>query len=196
MNYFIEQLEEEIVALKTFGATIDKLCELAKMKGPQNTIEDWEKPELFDWTRHDTLFSQHYKDDTLPFLKWTSVNDYCMYHTFTDGKNYFNLNLAIGQGSELCFYILDDGQVTENIKANCSQIVAVKQLAEDKVKFLEQKLAEMKVKDQSREAIKKDLKTRLDTVRLVKNLMDDMGLSFDDYSKNKIIGWEKEYRNL
>ena len=54
----------------------------------------------------------------------------------------------------------------------------------------------MKVKDQSKEAIKKDLKTRLDTVRLVKNLMDDMGLSFDDYSKNKIIGWEKEYRNL
>lgn len=196
MNYFIEQLEEEIVALKTFGATIDKLCELAKMKGPQNTIDECEKPELFDWTRHDTLFSQHYKDDTLPYLKWASVNDYCMYHTFTDGKNYFNLNLAIGQGSEVCFYILDEGKVTENIKANCSQIVAVKQLAEDKVKFLEQKLAEMKVKEQSREAIKKDLKTRLDTVRLVKNLMDDMGLSFDDNSKNKIIGLENEYRNL
>lgn len=196
MNYFIEQLEEEIVALKTFGDSIDKLCELAKMKGPHNTIDEWEKPELFDWTRHDTLFSQHYKDDTLPYLKWASVNDYCMYHTFTDGKNYFNLNLAIGQGSEVCFYILDEGKVTENIKANCSQIVAVKQLAEDKVKFLEQKLAEMKVKEQSREAIKKDLKTRLDTVRLVKNLMDDMGLSFDDNSKNKIIGLENEYRNL
>lgn len=196
MNYFIEQLEEEIIALKTFGDSIDKLCELAKMKGPQNTIDEWEKPELFDWTRHDTLFSQHYKDDTLPYKKWTSVNDYCMFHTFTDGNNYFNLNLAVGQGSEVCFYILDEGQVTENIKANCSQIVAVKQLAEDKVKFLEQKLAEMKVKDQSREAIKKDLKTRLDTVRLVKNLMDDMGLSFDEYSKNKVIGWEKEYRNL
>ena len=196
MNYFIEQLEKEIVALKTFGDTIDKLCELAKMKGPQNTVDEWENPELFDWTRNDTLFSQHYKDDTLPYLKWTSVNDYCMIHTFTDGKNYFNLNLAFGQGSEVCFYILDEGQVTENIKANCSQIVAVKQLAEDKVKFLEQKLAEMKVKEQSREAIKKELKTRLDTVRLVKNLMDDMGLSFDDCSKNKIIDWEKEYRNL
>lgn len=196
MNYFIEQLEEEIVALKTFGDSIDKLCELAKMKGPNNTIDEWEKPELFDWTRHDTLFSQHYKDDTLPYLKWTSVNDSCMFHTFTDGKNYFNLNLAVGQGSEVCFYLLDECNVTENIKANCSQIVAVKQLAEDKVKFLEQKLAEMKVKDQSREAIKKDFKTKLDTVRLVKNLMDDMGLSFDDCSKNKIIGWEKEYRNL
>ena len=175
MNYFIEQIEEEIVALNTFGTTIDKLCELAKMKGPQNTIDEWENPELFDWTRHDTLFSQHYKDDTLPCLKWT---------------------LAVGQGSEVCFYLLDEGNVTENIKANCSQIVAVKQLAEDKVKFLEQKLSEMKEKEQSREAIKKDIKTKLDTVRLVKNLMDDMGLSFDDCSKNKIIGWENEYRNL
>lgn len=196
MKYFIEQLEEEIVALKSFGSNIDKLCELAKMKGPQSTIEECVNPELFDWTRNDTLFSQHYKDDTLPCLKWTSVNDYCMFHTFTDGNNYFNLNLAIGQGSEVCFALLNEDQVTENIKANCSQIVAVKQLAKDKVKFLEQKLSEMKVKEQSREAIKKDLKTKLDTVRLVKNLMDDMGLSFDDCSKNKIIGWENEYRNL
>jgi DNA-directed RNA polymerase sigma subunit (sigma70/sigma32) len=64
------------------------------------------------------------------------------------------------------------------------------------LELLEKKLAELKTKDSTNEQIKNDLKTKLDTVRLIKKLMDDMGLSFDDNSKNKIIGWEKEYRNL
>ena len=72
--------------------------------------------------------------------------------------------------------------------------MAVKYLAEHKLELLEKKLGELKTKDSTNEQIKNDLKTKLDTVRLIKKLMDDMGLSFDENSKRTIVNWEAEYR--
>ena len=191
MNYFVKKLEEEILALKTFGASIDKLCELAQTK---QTVDHWEFPELFDWTNFDTLFTPVNKDDTTPSLNWNKLDENSLYHTFTDGKFYYNLVMYIGQGTDVCFFKVKAENLTDSERTTCSQIVAVKYLAEHKLELLEKKLAELKTKDSTNEQIKNDLKTKLDTVRLIKKLMDDMGLSFDENSKRTIVNWEAEYR--
>ena len=191
MNYFVKKLEEEILALKTFGASIDKLCELAQTKETVNQIEF---PELFDWTNFDTLFTSTYKDDINPHLNWHSLTDTSMYHTFTDGNNYYNLVMYVGQGTEVSFYKVKEEDVSDKEITTYTSVVAAKQLAGNKLEFLNKKYSELTAKDSTNEQTKNDLKTKLDTVRLIKKLMDDMGLSFDENSKRTIVNWEAEYR--
>lgn len=191
MNYFINRLQEEIEGLKNFQDSIDKLCELADKL---EDIPNWKYPELLEWANHDTLFSNSYKEDTLPALKWNSADEYSMYHTFTNGKYYYNLQLVVGQGSEISFYKLKPNDVTDAIRSCASSINAVKSLAMNKLTVLERKFNELIQKDNANKAMKQEIKTKLDTVRLIKNLMDDFGLSFDTTSKNKITQWESEYK--
>ena len=67
-------------------------------------------------------------------------------------------------------------------------------MADTKADFLQTKLDSLKEKEVVKTEAKTDLKTKLDTIRLIKNIMDDLDLSFDADSKKKIIEWETAYK--
>jgi hypothetical protein len=191
MNYFIDKLTNEISALRSVKNSLDSLSAIANIYGE---VENWKYPELFEWTNYNTLFDKSYVDDVLPVLEWHSCGDYSMYHTFTNGSDYYNLQLTVGQGSDVDFYKVKPEDLTNEIKQHASRFDAVKKLADTKADFLQTKLDSLKAKEDVKMEAKTDLKTKLDTVRLIKNIMDDLGLSFDEDSKKKIIEWESEYK--
>ena len=79
MNFLLKRLQEEVNDLKTIFEVLPKLTELAVKK---QVVEQWEHPDLFLWSLHDTLMSKTYNDDpNFSFINW-EIDDENEYHHY------------------------------------------------------------------------------------------------------------------
>ena len=66
LKFFADKLLEQIKGLEGFSASFDQLVALADSK-PDELIEEWEYPELFNWL---CLFDKEWNEDPTTPLKW------------------------------------------------------------------------------------------------------------------------------
>ena len=80
LKFFADKLLEQIKGLEEFSASFDRLVALADRK-PDELIEEWEYPELFNWL---CLFDKEWNEDPTTPLKWNSFSNSTMFHVFID----------------------------------------------------------------------------------------------------------------
>lgn len=194
LKYFADKLMEQIKGLEGFSASFDRLVALADRK-PDDLIEEWEHPELFDWL---CLFDKEWKEDTTPQLKWNSFADNTMYHVFIDDKdNRYLLQMSVGQGTAISFCRLDEKQKSLIAYYNCStSFKAVKMVAEQKLAFLKDKLAEITMKQLDEEAEQTDYKRRIKAVETAKELLALYGMKIAPEAEKELQQWKDELTEL
>ena len=192
LKYFADKLMEQIKGLEGFSASFDRLVALADRK-PDELIDEWEHPELFDWL---CLFDKEWKEDPTTQLKWNSFSDNTMYHVFIDEKdNHYLLQMSVGQGTAVSFCRLDKDKplIASNISTSFK---AVKMVAEQKLEFLRDKLGEITMKQLEDDAVQKDYKRRIKAVETAKELLALYGMKISKESEQELQTWKNELLEL
>lgn len=192
LKYFADKLMEQIKGLKEFSATFDRLVALAD-RNPDDLISDWEHPELFDWL---CLFDKEWKEDPTTQLKWNSFSDNTMYHVFIDDKdNHYLLQMSVGQGTAISFCRLEKRKslIAYNISTSFK---AVKMVAEQKLAFLQDKLAEITMKQLDEEAEQTDYKRRIKAVETAKELLALYDMKIAPEAEKELQKWKDELTEL
>ena len=198
MNYFIKKLEEEISDLEHFNTDIQKLMEKAD-KG--DTVESWDNEELFRWTKHDSLFSKTYKDETGDRLEWSETGPHSMSVEICDTARfkYYLLDMNYGQGTDFAFYGYDDERdrkkFNKKYHVESYTLDFVIAVCHSKLIFLQTKLAALKAKTVDSDK-KDELMKKLSAVDTANALMSIFGLKLDKDSQEKVESWRKQYDNL
>lgn len=192
LKYFADKLMEQIKGLKEFSANFDRLVALAD-RNPDDLIEEWDHPELFDWL---CLFDKEWKEDPTMQLKWNTFSDNTMFHVFIDEKdNHYLLQMSVGQGTAISFCRLDKRKslIAYNISTSFK---AVKMVAEQKLAFLQDKLAEITMKQLDEEAEQTDYKRRIKAVETAKELLDLYGMKIAPEAEKELQKWKDELTEL
>lgn len=192
LKYFADKLMEQIKGLNGFSATFDRLVALAD-RNPDDLISDWEHPELFDWL---CLFDKEWKEDPTTQLKWNSFSDNTMYHVFIDDKdNHYLLQMSVGQGTAISFCKLEKRKslIAYNISTSFK---AVKMVAEQKLEFLKDKLAEITMKQLDEEAEQTDYKRRIKAVETAKELLALYDMKIAPEAEKELQKWKDELTEL
>jgi hypothetical protein len=194
LKYFADKLMEQIKGLEGFSDSFDRLVALADRK-PDELIEEWEQPELFDWL---CLFDKEWKEDPTPQLKWNSFADNTMYHVFIDEKdNRYLLQMSVGQGTAILFCRLGEKQKSLIAYHNCStSFMAVKTVAEQKLEFLREKLGEITMKQLDEEAKQTDYKRRIKAVETAKELLALYGMKIAPEAEKELQKWKDDLTEL
>ena len=206
MNFLIKRLQEEVNDLKTIFEALPKLTELAVKK---QVVEQWEHPDLFLWSLHDSLMSKTYNDDpNFSFINWETddENEYHHYIFMHDDNNFYRLNMYVGQGTEISFECLGPHKkaglsksliVGDDKKSNDSYgIEFVTDIAKKELLFLENKLKGMQDTEDKKQAEIKEIEGRIKTVDTANALMDIFGLKMDNESKQKVQSWKDRIEEL
>lgn len=192
LKYFADKLMEQIKGLNGFSANFDRLVALADRK-PDELIEEWDHPELFDWL---CLFDKEWKEDPTMQLKWNSFSDNTMFHVFIDDKdNHYLLQMSVGQGTAISFCKLEKQKslIAYNISTSFK---AVKMVAEQKLAFLQNKLAEITMQQLDEEEDKTDYKRRIKAVETAKELLALYGMKIAPEAEKELQKWKDELTEL
>lgn len=192
LKYFADKLMEQIKGLEGFSANFDRLVALAD-RNPDDLIDEWEHPELFDWL---CLFDKEWKEDPTTQLKWNTFSDNTMYHVFIDDKdNHYLLQMSVGQGTAISFCKLEKRKslIAYNISTSFK---AVKMVAEQKLEFLKDKLAEITMKQLDEDAEQTDYKRRIKAVETAKELLGLYGLKIAPEAEKELQKWKDELTEL
>lgn len=206
MNFLLKRLQEEVNDLKTIFEALPKLTELAVKK---QVVEQWEHPDLFLWSLHDTLMSKTYNDDpNFSFINWEidDENEYHHYIIMHDDNNFYRLNMYVGQGTEISFeclgphkkpglsksLIVGDGKESKDSYG----IEFVTDIARKELLFLENKLKGMQDTEDKKQAEIKEIEGRIKAVDTANALMDIFGLKMDNESKQKVQSWKDRIEEL
>ena len=206
MNFLLKRLQEEVNDLKTIFEALPKLTELAVKK---QVVEQWEHPDLFLWSLHDTLMSKTYNDDpNFSFINWEidDENEYHHYIIMHDDNNFYRLNMYVGQGTEISFeclgphkkpglsksLIVGDGKESKDSYG----IEFVTDIARKELLFLENKLKGMQDTEDKKQAEIKEIEGRIKAVDTANALMDIFGLKMDNESKQKVQSWKDRIEKL
>ena len=206
MNFLLKRLHEEVNDLKTIFEALPKLTELAVKK---QVVEQWEHPDLFRWSLHDSLMSKTYNDDpNFSFINWETddENEYHHYIFMHDDNNFYRLNLYVGQGTEITFECLGPHKKPglsksvifgDNKKIKDSYgIEFVTDIARQELLFLEHKLKGMQDTEDKKQAEIKEIEGRITAVNTANALMDIFGLKMDNESKQKVQSWKDRIEEL
>ena len=206
MNFLLKRLHEEVNDLKTIFEALPKLTELAVKK---QVVEQWEHPDLFLWSLHDSLMSKTYNDDpNFSFINWETddENEYHHYIFMHDDNNFYRLNLYVGQGTEITFECLGPHKkpgysksvISVNGKKikNSYGIEFVTDIAKKELLFLENKLKGMQDTEDKKQAEIKEIEGRIKAVDTANALMDIFGLKMDNESKQKVQSWKDRIEEL
>lgn len=193
LKYFADKLMEQIKGLEGFSDNFDRLVALAD-RNPNDLISEWEHPELFDWL---CLFDKEWAEDPTTQLKWNTFADNTMYHIFIDDKNnHYLLQMSVGQGTAISFCRVE-GQQKSLIAYNIStSFKAVKMVAEQKLAFLKDKLAEITMKQLDEEAEQTDYKRRIKAVETAKELLALYGMKIAPEAEKELQQWKDELTEL
>ena len=206
MNFLLKRLHEEVNDLKTIFEALPKLTELAVKK---QVVEQWEHPDLFRWSLHDSLMSKTYNDDpNFSFINWETddENEYHHYIFMHDDNNFYRLNMYVGQGTEISFECLGPHKkpglsksliVGDDKKSKDSYgIEFVTDIAKKELQFLENKLKGMQDTEDKKQAEIKEIEGRIKAVDTANALMDIFGLKMDNESKQKVQSWKDRIEEL
>lgn len=206
MNFLLKRLQEEVNDLKTIFEALPKLTELAVKK---QVVEQWEHPDLFRWSLHDSLMSKTYNDDPNSlFMQWETdnKNEYYHYIIMHDDKYSYKLNMYVGQGTEISFECLALHKkpglsksliVGDDKKSKDSYgIEFVTDIARKELLFLENKLKGMQDTEDKKQAEIKEIEGRIKAVDTANALMDIFGLKMDNESKQKVQSWKDRIEEL
>ena len=206
MNFLLNHLHEEVNDLKTIFEALPKLTKLAVEK---QMVEQWEYPDLFLWSLHDTLMSKTYNDDPNSiFMSWETgdENEYYHYILMHDDNYFYRLNMYVGQGTEISFECLGPHKkpglsktviVDEDKKAKDSYgIEFVTDIARLELLFLEHKLKDMQDTEDKKQTEIKEIEGRIKAVDTANALMDIFGLKMDNESKLKVQSWKDRIEEL
>lgn len=206
MNFLLNRLQEEVNDLKTIFEAIPILTKLAVKK---MVVEQWEHPNLFLWSRHDTLMSKTYNDDPNSiFMDWETddENEYHHYIFMHDDNYFYRLNMYVGQGTDISFECLGPHKkpghsktviTDKDKKAKDSYgIEFVTDLARLELLFLEHKLKGMQDTEDKKQTEIKEIEGRIKAVDTANALMDIFGLKMDNESKQKVQSWKDRIEEL
>lgn len=206
MNFLLKQLQEETNDLKTIFEALPTLTRLAVEK---QMVEQWEHPNLFRWSLHDTLMSKTYNDDPNSiFMSWESddKNEYYHYILMHDDNYFYRLNMYVGQGTDISFECLGPHKKPglsksvifgDNKKIKDSYgIEFVTDIARQELLFLEHKLKGMQDTEDKKQAEIKEIEGRITAVNTANALMDIFGLKMDNESKQKVQSWKDRIEEL
>lgn len=206
MNFLLKRLQEEVNDLKTI---FDALPKLTKLAVKNMMVEQWEHPDLFRWSLHDSLMSKTYNDDpNFCFINWETddENEYLHYILMHDNKHFYRLNMYVGQGTEITFECLgphkkpglskslivgDDKKIKDSYGIEFVTDIARKELL-----FLENKLKGMQDTEDKKQAEIKEIEGRIKAVDTANALMDIFGLKMDNESKQKVQSWKDRIEEL
>lgn len=206
MNFLLNRLQEEIKDLKTIFEALPKLTNMAVKK---QVVEQWEHPDLFQWSLHDSLMSKTYNDDpNFSFINWETndENEYYHYIIMHDDNYFYRLNMYVGQGTEISFeclgphkkpglsksLIVGDGKQSKDSYG----IEFVTDIAKKELLFLENKLKGMQDIEDKKQAEIKEIEGRIKAVDTANALMDIFGLKMDNESKQKVQSWKDRIEEL
>ena len=184
-------LKEEVEDLQTFFSALPKLIELARK---EEQVDDWKYPELFRWTRHDSLMSKKYNDEPdYTLLKWESdsVDEYHYFVILNDTQYFYKINMYVGHGTVMNFELLE-----ENSALAQASIDMVVDMAKYKLEYLEKKLRLLQEAENRKECEIKEIETRLRSVDTANALMDIFGLKMDKESEEKVQSWKDRIEEL
>ena len=205
MNFLLNRLQEEVNDLKTIFEALPKLTKLAVKK---HVVEQWKYPDLFLWSRHDTLMSKTYEDDpNFSFINWETddENEYHLYFFMHDDNNFYRLNMYVGQGTEISFECLGPHKkpglsksliVGDDKSKDSYGIEFVTDIAKKELLFLENKLKGMQDTEDKKQAEIKEIEGRIKAVDTANALMDIFGLKMDNESKQKVQSWKDRIEEL
>lgn len=206
MNFLLARLQEETNDLKTIFEALPKLTKLAVKK---QVVEQWEHPDLFLWSLHDTLMSKTYNDDPNSlFLQWETdnKNEYYHYIIMHDDKHSYKLNMYVGQGTDISFECIGSHKKSGYSKSvisvngkkikNSYGIEFVTDIARKELQFLENKLKGMQDTEDKKQAEIKEIESRIKAVDTANALMDIFGLKMDVKSKQKVQSWKDRIEEL
>ena len=198
MEYFIDNLKEEIADLENFKSNIDMLMKLADAG---ETVESWNNEALFRWLKHDSLFSKEYEDEPGECLEWTDTGDYGNAVEICDAPRYrhYILQMNYGQGTDFAFYACDDDkdwaefQKVNPVKSYSLEFVI--DVAHVKLTFLKKKLCILQAKAASadKDDSKEELCKKLSAVDTANALISMFGLKLDSESEEKVKSWREQY---
>lgn len=192
MNYIVNRLKEEVEDLRTFFSALPRLIERARKVGQVN---DWEYPELFKWTRHDSLMSKTHGDEPdYTLMKWEqdAEDEYHLFVIMNDAQYFYKLNMYVGQGTVLNFELLDEHEAYNHTYG----FDMVVDLAKYKLEYLEKKLRSLEEEENRKNTEIKEIETRLRSVDTANALMDIFGLKMDNESKQKVQSWKDRIEEL
>lgn len=199
LKFFADKLLEQIKGLEGFSASFDQLVALADSK-PDELIEEWEYPELFNWL---CLFDKEWNEDPTTPLKWNSFSNstmfhgtFAMFHVFIDeNDNHYLFQMAVGQGTALSFCRLEKNKsiIAYNISTS---IKAVKMVADEKLTFLRKKLSEITMKQQDEKAEQTDYKRRIKAVETAKELLALYDMKIAPDAEKELQKWKDELTEL
>lgn len=206
MNFLLKRLQEEVNDLKTIFEALPKLTKLAVKK---QVVEQWEHPDLFRWSLHDSLMSKTYNDDpNFSFINWETddENEYHHYIIMHDDKHSYKLNMYVGQGTDISFECIglhkkpgySKSVISVNGKKikNSYGIEFVTDIARKELLFLENKLKGMQDTEDKKQAEIKEIEGRIKAVDTANALMDIFGLKMDNESKQKVQSWKDRIEEL
>ena len=206
MNFMLSRLQEEVNDLKTIFEALPKLTKMAVEK---QMVNQWEHPDLFLWSYHDTLMSKTYNDDPNSiFMNWETddENEYHLYIFMHDDNYFYRLNMYVGQGTEITFECIGPhkkpGLSKSVIHGDCKKvkdsygIEFVTDIARQKLLFLEHKLKGMQDTEDKKQAEIKEIEGRIKAVDTANALMDIFGLKMDNESKLKVQSWKDRIEEL
>lgn len=206
MNFLLNCLHEEVNDLKTIFNALPMLTKLAVKK---QVVEQWEHPNLFLWSLHDTLMSKKYNEDPNSiFMNWETddENEYHHYIFMHDENYFYRLNLFVGQGTEITFECLGPHKKPglsktvifgDNKKVKDSYGVEfVTDIAKQELLFLEHKLKGMQDTEDTKQAEIKEIEGRIKAVDTANALMDIFGLKMDNESIQKVQSWKDRIEEL
>ena len=192
LKFFADKLLEQIKGLEGFSASFDRLVALADRK-PDELIEEWEYPELFNWL---CLFDKEWNEDPTTPLKWNSFSNSTMFHVFIDEKdNHYLFQMSVGQGTAISFCRLEKKKsiIAYNISTSFK---AVKMVAEEKLAFLRKKLSEITMKQLGEKAEQTDYKRRIKAVETAKELLALYDMKIAPDAEKELQKWKDELAEL
>lgn len=214
---WIKHYKETIKDLQNLKSVFSTLCDIAHTS--EQTIYEYEHPELFAWLKHNTLFEQR-QNSSYHELQWTFVdenNEYLHKLLIHNEANVFEILMNCEQGVDMsCTQLMSLRQMYESTDRTVdfetyahslyiapdkhhTQIYSTKfieALAKERTKNLTKTLERLESEQNKIDESINELKTKLASIDTATALMNIFGLKFSEESLQKVEQWKNKLDKL